>query len=88
MINNAEYLFGFLAMGGVIGWLAGLIMKGHGFGIIGDVVVGIVGAFLGGAVFRILGQSTYNPLGGFVTALLGSVALVALTRFIKRNQHA
>ena len=85
MINNTEYLFGFLLMGGVIGWLAGFIMKGRGFGVIGDVVVGIVGAFLGGALFRILGESTYNPLGGFVTALAGSVALVVVTRLIKRR---
>jgi uncharacterized membrane protein YeaQ/YmgE (transglycosylase-associated protein family) len=88
MINNIEYLFGFLLMGGVIGWLTGLIIKGRGFGIAGDVVVGIVGAFLGGALFRILGQSTYNPLGGFVTALVGSAALVVLTRFIKRSRPA
>ena len=88
MINNTEYLFGFLLMGGVIGWLAGLIIKGNGFGIFGDVAVGIVGAFCGGALFRILGQSTYNPLGGFVTALIGSVALVALVRFLKRTRTA
>ncbi len=85
MINNIEYLFGFLLMGGVIGWLAGLIIKGHGFGVVGDVILGIVGAFLGGALFRILGESTYNPIGGFATALVGSVILVVLTRFIKRT---
>ena len=83
MINNIEYLIGFLLMGGVIGWLAGLIIKGRGFGIIGDIVVGVVGAFLGGALFRILGQSTYNPLGGFITALVGAVVLVAITRYFK-----
>ena len=83
MINNIEYLIGFLLMGGVIGWLAGFIIKGRGFGLLGDVVVGIVGAFLGGALFRILGQSTYNPLGGFVTALIGAVVLLAVTRPFK-----
>lgn len=85
MINNVEYLFGFLLMGGVIGWLAGLITKGRGFGIIGDVVVGTVGAFIGGALFRILGESTYNPIGGFATALTGSVVLVILTRFVRKT---
>ena len=85
MINNIEYLIGFLLMGGVIGWLAGVIIKGRGFGALGDIAIGVVGAFIGGAAFRILGQSTYNPLGGFVTALVGTVALVIVTRLVRRT---
>ncbi|MGI5310011.1 GlsB/YeaQ/YmgE family stress response membrane protein, partial [Rheinheimera sp. WS51] len=45
----------FLIIGAVAGWLAGLIMKGRGFGLLGNMVVGIVGAFLGGFLFGILG---------------------------------
>ena len=46
--NNLGYWIWFLFIGGVIGWLAGLIIRGRGFGILGDIVVGIVGAMLGG----------------------------------------
>ena len=46
--NSAGYWLWFFFIGGVIGWLAGLITRGRGFGIIGDVVIGIVGAMLGG----------------------------------------
>ena len=84
MTNNTEYVIGFLLMGAIIGWLAGIIIKGRGFGIIGDIVIGVLGAFLGGALFRALGQSSYNALGGFITALVGAVVLVLLTRFIRR----
>ncbi len=45
----------FLIIGGVAGWLAGLIMKGRGFGILANIGIGIVGSFLGGFVFRLLG---------------------------------
>lgn len=82
---NIEYLIGFLVMGGLIGWLAGFILKSRPFGILGDVVVGVVGAFVGGALFRVVGQETYNPLGGFVTALVGALILVSLIRIIRRH---
>ena len=47
----------FLAIGAVAGWLAGRIMKGHGFGLIGNIVVGIIGSLIGGFVFALLGIS-------------------------------
>ena len=48
------HLIGFLIMGAIVGWLAGKIMSGHGYGIIWDVVLGIVGSFLGGFIFSVL----------------------------------
>jgi uncharacterized membrane protein YeaQ/YmgE (transglycosylase-associated protein family) len=81
--NDIEQWFWFLLIGGIIGWLAGLIVKGRGFGIIGDVVVGIVGAVFGGWLFSVLGVSTYSTLGAFVTALIGAVILVSITRLFK-----
>jgi len=45
----------FLIVGAVAGWLAGLIWKGHGFGLFGDIVVGIIGAMIGGLFFRAQG---------------------------------
>jgi uncharacterized membrane protein YeaQ/YmgE (transglycosylase-associated protein family) len=84
MENNVGYWVWFLLIGGIIGWLAGLIVKGRGFGIIGDIVVGIVGALFGGWLFGVLGISTNSSFGAFITALVGAVLLVTITRFIKR----
>lgn len=66
----------FLLIGAAIGWLAGLIMKGRGFGLLGNIVVGVVGAFVGGFLFSLLGISWGGPLGSLGTALVGAVVLV------------
>ncbi len=73
----------FLFIGGIIGWLAGVIVKGRGFGILGDVIVGIVGAMLGGWMAGVLGVAAYSSLGAFLTALIGAVVLVSLTRLFR-----
>ena len=44
----------FLLIGLIAGWLAGLLVKGGGFGIVGDMVMGVLGAFLGGFLFQLL----------------------------------
>ena len=53
----------FILIGAAAGWLAGLIMKGGGFGLLGNIIVGIVGGFLGGWLTRILGFSNGGGLG-------------------------
>ncbi len=83
--NTVGYWVWFLFIGGVVGWLAGLIVRGRGFGILGDIVVGIVGAMLGGWMARVIGISTSSSVGAFLLALVGAVVLVGLTRFIVRN---
>ena len=83
--NNVGYWVWFLFIGGVIGWLAGLIIRGRGFGIVGDIVIGIVGAMLGGWMARVLGLYAGNSLGAFLVALVGAVVLVGLTRLVVRN---
>jgi uncharacterized membrane protein YeaQ/YmgE (transglycosylase-associated protein family) len=82
--NNIGYWVWFLFIGGVIGWLAGLIIRGRGFGIIGDIVIGIVGAMLGGWIARGMGLYTSSSFGAFRVALAGALILVALTRLVKR----
>ena len=75
----------FLAIGAVAGWLAGQIMKGGGFGLLGDIVVGIVGAVVGGYLFGLLGISAGGGLvGSIVTATVGAVALLWVIRLVKR----
>ena len=83
--SNVAYWMWFLFIGGVIGWLAGVIVRGRGFGIIGDIVIGIVGAMLGGWMARAIGLSTGSSAGAFLLALVGAVVLVGLTRFVVRH---
>ena len=84
MGHNVGYWLEFLVIGGIIGWLAGLIIRGRGFGLLGDVVIGVVGAELGGWVAHTMGLYTSSSLGAFLVAIAGAVLLVGLTRFVKR----
>jgi uncharacterized membrane protein YeaQ/YmgE (transglycosylase-associated protein family) len=77
----------FLLIGLAAGWLAGMIMKGGGFGVIGDLVVGVIGAMLGGSLFRALGVAAYGRLGELITATVGAIVLVALLRIFRRVAH-
>ena len=75
----------FIIVGLIAGWLAGVIMKGGGFGVIGDIVVGIIGALLGGWLFSTMGVSAGGGLiGAIVVALIGAIILIFLLRLIKR----
>ena len=75
----------FIAIGAVAGWLAGLIMRGGGFGLLGDIVVGIVGSVAGGYLFGLAGVSVGGGLvGSIVTATVGAVVLLFLIRLVKR----
>src|SRR5262249_2478874 len=75
----------FIVVGLVAGWLAGLIMKGGGFGVIGDIVVGILGALIGGFLFSSLGASMGGGLlGSIIVAVVGAVILIFILRLIKR----
>ena len=58
----------FIIIGIVAGWLAGKIMRGAGFGLLGDLVIGIIGALLGGFIFGQLGISAGGLLGSLITA--------------------
>lgn len=75
----------FLVVGVVAGWLAGVLVKGGGFGVIGDLVVGVIGAFLGGWLFTAFGASAGGGLlGSIVVATIGAVVLLLIVRLIKR----
>jgi len=74
----------FLLIGLAAGWLAGMVMKGGGFGVVGDLVVGVIGAMLGGSLFRALGIAAYGRLGELIVATVGAIVLVALLRLFRR----
>lgn len=74
----------FLLIGALAGWLSGVIVKGRGFGALGNILVGVLGAFLGGFVLGILGIHASGLVGQLIFATLGALLLVWLLRFIKR----
>jgi len=77
------YLIWQIVIGILAGWLAGKIMRGRGFGLLGDLVVGIVGSLIGGFVFSLLGLASYGLIGSIVVATVGAILLLYLIRLIK-----
>ena len=81
IIMSNEMLLTWLVVGAVAGLLAGIIVKGGGFGLIGDIVVGILGAVVGGWLLTRLGVSIGTGIVSVIaTATIGAVALLALLR--------
>ena len=75
----------FVLIGLVAGWLAGTLMKGGGFGVVGDIVVGVLGALLGGFLFSSLGLSAGGGLlGAIIVATIGAIVLIFILRLVKR----
>jgi uncharacterized membrane protein YeaQ/YmgE (transglycosylase-associated protein family) len=79
-------LLWFVLIGIAAGWLAGQIMKGGGFGLVGDLIVGVIGALLGGFLLGLLGIYAYGLLGNLVIATVGAIILIALLRLINRSK--
>jgi uncharacterized membrane protein YeaQ/YmgE (transglycosylase-associated protein family) len=76
-------LLAWLLVGLIAGWLAGQVMRGSGYGLVGDIVVGIVGAFLGGFLASLLGiTGTAGLVGSIVVAFIGAIVLIAILRAV------
>jgi uncharacterized membrane protein YeaQ/YmgE (transglycosylase-associated protein family) len=74
----------FAIVGIVAGWLAGQIMKGRGFGLVGNLVVGVIGAIVGGVLASSIGIGASGLLGALVIATLGAVVLLAVVGALKK----
>ena len=77
----------FLLIGAIAGWLAGLIVRGFGFGLLGNIVIGIIGAFLAGWLLPALGIGfvIISPIvTSIVYAMIGAVVLLVIIGLIKR----
>ena len=85
---SIESILIWILLGAVAGWLAGVIMKGRGFGLGGNIVVGIVGSFLGGWLaqeLNIAGAATGGfSLASIVTAVIGAVVLLFIISLVKK----
>jgi uncharacterized membrane protein YeaQ/YmgE (transglycosylase-associated protein family) len=80
-----EALIIFLIIGAAAGWLAGQIVKGYGYGLVGNIVIGIVGAFIAGFLLPRVGMGMGGGIvGAIISATIGAVILLLLIRLIKR----
>jgi uncharacterized membrane protein YeaQ/YmgE (transglycosylase-associated protein family) len=78
-------LIWWLIVGGIAGLLAGVVMKGGGYGVIADIILGILGAFVGGWLFGLLGLgASGGMIGSIIVAFIGACILIGITRMLKR----
>jgi uncharacterized membrane protein YeaQ/YmgE (transglycosylase-associated protein family) len=74
-----------LIVGAVAGWLAGIVVKGGGFGLVGDIIVGIVGAVVAGYLFPALGVNLGGGiLGAIIAAAIGAIIVLVIVKIVKR----
>lgn len=70
----------------VIGWLAGQIMKGGGYGLLGDILLGIIGGLVGGLIFNLLNIDLGGIIGNIIVGVVGSIIVIAIGRMIGGNR--
>jgi uncharacterized membrane protein YeaQ/YmgE (transglycosylase-associated protein family) len=81
---SLESLAIFLLIGLVAGWLAGVVMRGSGYGVVADIIIGIFGSLIGGFLFHLLGLGASGFLGSIIVAFFGAVVLILIMRtFVK-----
>lgn len=78
----------FLIIGLVAGWLAGIIFKGSGFGLWGDLGTGVVGAFIGGFLFKLVGIVTYGLIGSLIVSTIGALVLLWAMRVFSASRKS
>lgn len=78
------YILIWVISGIIAGWLTGLVMRGRGFGLVGDLIVGLVGGIIGGSLAGLLGIVPTSWIGHILVAALGGVVLVAIIRTLRR----
>ncbi len=85
MMASPESILVWLIIGAVAGWLAGVIMKGYGFGLVGDIIVGILGAVVAGFLFPRLGFNLGSGIvAEIISAVIGACILLFVARLVKR----
>lgn len=79
-----ESILAWIIIGAIAGWLAGLLVKGYGFGLVGNIVVGVIGAGIAGLIAPRLGLYTASTGGNIVAATLGALILLFLIGLVRR----
>ncbi len=81
-------IIAWLIVGLVAGFLAGKVMKGSGYGLIGDIIIGLVGSFFGGLLFGSFVHAEYALIGSIVVAFIGACILIAVVRAVAPGRSA
>ncbi len=76
----------FLLVGLVAGWLASLVVEGHGLGTLGNIIVGVIGAFVGGLIFDVLGVTTYGFWQSVGMSAVGAIVFLFVIGLFTHNQ--
>lgn len=78
-------IIAWIIIGLVAGWLAGQIMNGSGYGLVGDLVLGLVGAIVGGWLFGLVAPAAEPSgfLGSIVVATIGAIVLIFIARALR-----
>lgn len=72
-----------IVVGLISGWLAGVIMKGSGYGVVGDILLGIVGGVIGSWIFDLLDIAVYGTIGVIIMTVIGAVVLIYIVRLVR-----
>jgi uncharacterized membrane protein YeaQ/YmgE (transglycosylase-associated protein family) len=78
------YILIWIISGIIAGWLTGLVMRGHGFGLIGDLIIGLIGGIIGGSLAGLIGIIPTSWIGHILVAAFGGIVLVAIIRALRR----
>jgi uncharacterized membrane protein YeaQ/YmgE (transglycosylase-associated protein family) len=78
------YIAIWIICGIISGWLTGLVVKGQGYGLIGDLIIGVLGGVVGGSIFGLFGLYATSLIGNIIVAVVGGVVLVAIVRVLRR----
>ena len=84
-VFDFEAIIAWVIIGGIAGWMAGLIVEGYGFGLIGNIVVGIIGATIASLITPLLGVNIETTLGHIIAATLGAIVLLVLVGGLRRR---
>ncbi len=77
-------MIGTIVLGLIAGWIAGLVMRGSGFGVIADILIGLVGAVVGRWIFSFIGASAHGRIGYLTMSVVGAIVLIAIVHALKR----
>ena len=80
-----EFILAWILIGAIAGWLAGRLVKGYGYGLIGNIVIGILGAGVASLVAPHLGVRTGSFGGNIIASLLGALLLLFLVGLVRRR---
>ena len=80
-------IIAWLVVGLIAGWAAGKVSRGHGFGLIGDLVVGLIGALVGGLIAGAFIQGSVGFIGSIIVAFLGALILLGLVRLLSGRRN-